>query len=78
MMVRVVAYATLRKYLESPLGEPVEVELPEGAQLADLIRQLGMPIAEVKQAFLNGRRAHLQQALREGDKVALFPAVAGG
>jgi len=76
--VRVVAYATLRKYLKSRVGEPQEVGLPEGARLSDLLRQAGLPAEEVKQAFVNGRRASPDRLLEEGDRVALFPAVAGG
>ncbi len=44
-------------------------------QLADLI---GIPRAEIKIVMVNGRQSDLSTAVRDGDRVAYFPAVGGG
>ncbi len=67
-------YATLAAY-SPPEGE---VAVPESTDLAGLMRMLGIPPEEVKLRFVNGKLARDEQALVEGDRVGLFPAVGGG
>jgi molybdopterin converting factor small subunit len=77
--VEVRLYATLRKYNpEAGTGEPLILQMPEGARLADLLARLGVPDGEVKTTFVNNRRQDEDYQLRDGDWVALFPPVAGG
>jgi len=77
--VRVRLYATVRRYAPPGCHEGTfSVELPEGSKLEDLYRRLGIPEREVKQSFVNGRRAEPDQVLREGDEVGVFPPIAGG
>ncbi len=72
-------YATLRKYRsETGVGEPVILQVPDGTLLADLLARLGVPESEVKTAFVNNRRRDEDYQLRDGDRVAFFPPVAGG
>jgi molybdopterin converting factor small subunit len=72
-------FATLRRYRpEVGLGEPFAVELPAGATLADLVREIGLPEDEVKLIFVNGLHRDLDQVLNEGDEVGIFPPVGGG
>jgi len=79
MQVEVRLYATLRKYLpEQKVGEDYPITLPEEATVADLLAALGIPEADSNQAFVNGRAGELSQMLRHGDKVGVFPPVAGG
>jgi len=52
--------------------------MPEGARLADLLARLGVPKGEVKTVFVNNRQQDEGYLLRDGDRVALFPPVAGG
>ena len=40
--------------------------------------RLGIPPEELKLVFLNGLHAGLDAALKDGDRVGLFPAVGGG
>ena len=54
------------------------MDLPEGASLRDLVRQLGIPEEEVSLPLINGRYGDLDRALAGGDVASLFPAVAGG
>jgi sulfur carrier protein ThiS len=53
------------------------VELPGEATIADLVTRLGLP-TEPRIVFVNGRHAEESQALCEGDRLAIFPPVAGG
>jgi molybdopterin synthase sulfur carrier subunit len=77
MKVEVQLYATLRKY--GPLQEgPLVVDLTEGDQVARVLEILGMPPDEDKVILVNGRPAKWSSVLTEGDRVVLFPAVAGG
>lgn len=45
---------------------------------ADLLTRLGVPEGEVKTAFVNNRCRDEDYQLRDGDRVAFFPPVAGG
>ncbi len=77
--IEVRLYATLRKYNpETGIGEPVILQVPEGARLTDLLARLEVPHGEVKTAFVNNRRQDEDYQLRDGDRVAFFPPVAGG
>ncbi len=72
-------YATLRKYTpEMGVGEPIILQMPEGARVADLLARLGVPKSEVKTAFVNNRRRGEDYPLGDGDRVAFFPPVGGG
>jgi molybdopterin synthase sulfur carrier subunit len=72
-------YALLRKHHPGPNRSiPLEVELPEGAVVADLVPVLNLPGEIVRSAFVNNEAAQLQTALKDGDQVGLFPPVVGG
>ncbi len=74
MALTVKCYATLAEH------SPPEGETPhaEGHTVADLLAELRIDPAEVKVIFVNGLHAGLDQPLRDGDRVGLFPAVGGG
>jgi len=77
--VEVRLYATLQKYSpEMGIGEPVILQMPEGASVADLLARPGVPKSEVKTAFINNQQENEDYPLRDGDRVSLFSPVAGG
>jgi molybdopterin converting factor small subunit len=77
--VEVRLYATLRNYCPGTgIGEPLRLQLADGATLADLLRSLNVPVTEVKTSFVNNRIQDTACRLRQGDRVAFFPPVAGG
>lgn len=79
MKVRIKLFATLCRYFNNaPPGVPFEMELAEGATLADLVNQLKLPQEEVKVFFVNGRARPPDWALNSDDEVGIFPLVAGG
>jgi molybdopterin synthase sulfur carrier subunit len=79
MRVSVKVFATLRRYLpEERANHAFDLEVPDGATLEDVVRLIGLPSAEVKVTFVNGRTEALSYALREGDEVGIFPPIGGG
>jgi molybdopterin converting factor small subunit len=79
MQVRVKLFATLCRYFSNAApGIPFEIELPEGATLADLVDRLKLPHEEVKVFFVNGRARPIDWPLKPGDDVGIFPLVGGG
>lgn len=66
---------------QTPEGrlDRLEVELPEGSALADLIEHLEITL-DIEDLLLvvNGRTAELDTLLKNGDKVNLIPAISGG
>ena len=77
--VHVKLFATLRRARpDVPLGQPFDVELPEGATVADLIRELELPDKEVKLIFVNALFRDRDHVLADGDEVGIFPPVGGG
>ena len=39
---------------------------------------IGIPLSEIKIVMVNGRQSALSTPVRDGDRVAYFPAVGGG
>jgi molybdopterin converting factor small subunit len=76
--VQVRVYGGLERYVPVSFGEAMEVELREGATARDLLAVLGVPEKEVFSILVNGRHRTPPDPLAAGDRVALFPPVAGG
>jgi sulfur carrier protein ThiS len=57
----------------------LELHLSEPAALADLVRQLELPLEEIAVVAVNGRAASLEEArVSDGDRVELYPPLGGG
>lgn len=79
MKVYVKLFALLRQHHPGPdRSIPLEVELPAGATVSDLIPRLNLPDKLIRSAFINNQTAALSTPLNEGDRVNLFPPVVGG
>ena len=77
--VEVRLFATLRRYYPDPDAKNgVVLEMPEGASLNDLLSTLKVPVQEASILFVNNRKQTIDYVLRDGDKVGIFPQVAGG
>ncbi len=69
-------YATLRSYVG---GAPsVEVDMEPGETVGEMLERLGVPPDQTRILFVNNRAATLAQALEDGDRVGVFPAIGGG
>jgi rubredoxin len=56
-------------------GQPglIEISLRDGSAVLETIQALGIPTERVKLVLVNHRGAELNQPLKEGDRVSLFP-----
>lgn len=72
-------YGSLRRYApQLKIGEPLELNLRQTLTLKQLYERLNIPIKEVKIVIVNGRAQISGYILQDGDRVAIFPPVAGG
>jgi molybdopterin synthase sulfur carrier subunit len=77
--VHVKLFATLGTLMPGTApGTQFEVELPARATLSTLVSHLGLPVDEVRLAFVNGRARPMDWVLNPDDEVGLFPPVGGG
>jgi molybdopterin converting factor small subunit len=82
MEVEVKLYAALRRYRPSGISgaphHPFMFSLPDGATVAVLVAQLGIPEGMINAAAVNDEAVEALTLLHGGDKVGLFPPSAGG
>jgi sulfur-carrier protein len=80
MKVHVRLYAGLGQTLgrAAPSGAPLEVDLPEGATLADLMMSLGLAQEAIKTVFVDGRMRAFNYRLAPEQRVGIFPPIGGG
>lgn len=79
MKLTVKLSTTLRDYVPGYVPEAgLQVKMPEGSSVAQLAQKVGLPLQEIKIIMVNGRQQTLDELLRDGDRVAYFPAVGGG
>lgn len=79
MNVDVVLFASLSEYQPDGLGgrQARTFELDEGTRIADVITTLKLPDLP-RVIFVDGRHAPEDHVLAEGERLAIFPPVAGG
>ena len=79
MQVELKLYAMLRKYRpEGEAGESLFLDLENGATVAQLLEELGIPPEIPKAIFVNDLSKRPEHVLADGDRVGIFPPVAGG
>ena len=79
MQISVKLLATLRKYRpEMPRAKALSLDVPAGTTVHEVVQQLGIPDNVPLVAMVNSGVCGLDHVLVEGDKLALFPPVAGG
>ena len=80
MKIEVRLYAFLARYGPSNgIGKPPQtMEVAEGTTIRELLDVLNVPAEAVKIIFVNGVHAEGGEVLKEGDRVGVFPPVAGG
>jgi molybdopterin synthase sulfur carrier subunit len=80
MKIELNLYASLARCIPREVGAPYYRiwEVDEGTTILALLHRLQVPMDKVKLIFLNGLHAHGDEILREGDRVGVFPGVAGG
>lgn len=88
MRIYVKLFATLAKSVSGPFLEQnpqpirasarLEVELPAGSSIGELVDYLGLPPELVKHTFVNARAKELDCRLEPEDEVGIFPPIGGG
>ena len=79
MKIELNLYASLAEYLpDKARGNPNTIELSEGTTIRQLIEQLHIPLDAPRIIFLNGVHAPLDALLKDGDRLGMFPPLAGG
>ncbi len=77
--VAVSVYAGLRKYCtQKGAGDSMQLSVPEGTTIDSLVRILGIPAFETKQVYVNSLLQEGAYVLKDGERVAVFPPIAGG
>lgn len=79
MMIRVKMIANYRETLppEAKNGI-VELDVPAGATVYDVISRFDIPLNDESVIVLNGLTVDMSTPLQEGDMVTAFSAIAGG
>jgi sulfur carrier protein ThiS len=54
------------------------MEFPDNTSVEEIILSLGVPVDEVGVTMINSRHCQLGQIPKEGDQLAIFPAIGGG
>ena len=79
MEIELKLFASLAVYMpENTAGGFCSMAVSEGTTIRELLEQLNVPLENVKLIFLNGIHAGLSQVLEDGDRLGVFPPVAGG
>ena len=79
MKIEIRLYASLARFLpEQSAGEACVIDLPEGKSVKELLTQLHVPLASVKLIFINHIHVDEESILKDGDRLGVFPPVAGG
>ncbi|MCH5146094.1 MoaD/ThiS family protein [Desulfovibrio sp. UIB00] len=79
MKLTVKLSTTLRDYVPDYVPETgLQVEMPEGSTVAQLAQHLGLPPQDIKIVMVNGLQQKVSDLMRDGDRIAYFPAVGGG
>jgi sulfur carrier protein len=79
LKVQVKLFGIFRDYGARRSAGPVFVmELDEGSRITDVLDHLGIPREEPKTLVCNHRAGKMDQILKEGDTLAIFPPVEGG
>lgn len=79
MEVRVKLFATFREYLpKGSDGKSWQMEIDDTTTIEQIITTLKLPEEIPKIILVNGLQGSLEQTLKEGDTVSIFPPIAGG
>jgi sulfur-carrier protein len=78
MNVQVNLYATLALQTTRRGAETEHMEIEDGTSVGAILDRLGVSRDAPKIIFLNGVHADLETVPKDGDRIAVFPPIAGG
>ena len=77
MKIEVRLFATFRQYASGG-RDPSVCEVTEGSRVAQVLEGLSIPKDAAKVILVNGRQSDEGGLLHDGDRIVIFPPVAGG
>ena len=80
MKIELSLFASLARYMPDKTGGHSSrmLEVAEGSTIIEILKSMEVPLEKVKIIFVNGLHATGEEILKEGDRVGVFPPVAGG
>jgi len=79
MWVNVSLYGGLeRRFKKKRFNKVVRMELPNAVTVKDLLKKLRLSSKVAKIVIVNGTHGDYNDILEEGDRIDIFPPVAGG
>ena len=79
MQVKVKLFATLRDYLPKDSdGRSCLMDIDDKTTIEQIISTFNIPEEIPKIILVNGLNGTMDQTLKEGDELSIFPPVAGG
>ena len=79
MEIELKLFASLRAYLPGKDGAAaLQFKVPDDATVASVLDMLKVPKDAAKLIFVNNLKVDRHQRLRDGDRLGVFPPVAGG
>ena len=79
MKIEINLYASLARYIPAGFpGKGREIDIPDGTKVSEVLEMLKVPDGAVKMIFVNGLHAKGDKVLKDGDRLGVFPPVAGG
>ena len=76
--VSVRLFASLRKYVPAGRGEPLVVEVRDGATVGDVLSSLGIPPERAHMVVGAGGQVELSAGVADGEELSVYPPLAGG
>lgn len=77
--VEVALFATLRKYHPNkPETGAIWIDVPAGTTIDGLLEILAIPVGVTKQTFVSNRQKDGDYVIQDGERVGIFPPIAGG
>ena len=71
-------YASLSRFMPEEARSGDGLVLDVGTTVRAVLVRFGVPLETVKMIFINGRHAEMDTVLEDGDRLGVFPPVAGG
>jgi len=80
MQIEIKLLTQFKQYLPNPdlTGNTRALKINNSGKIEDVFIELGIPLNVPKVIMLNDRHATIEDTLKEGDRVTVFPPVGGG
>jgi sulfur carrier protein ThiS len=79
MKIELHLFASLAEYMPPKVDDGSNfIQADEGVTINNVLLELGVPDEDVQIIFVNGIISKADDVLHDGDRLGVFPAVAGG